>query len=71
VKNDCIYTSAPHICVYVVHRDKFTFFSLYLFPISKLIKRPVVSCVKIKECSNVLVTQHKKTEFSPMDRPRI
>ena len=47
------------------------FFSLHLFPISQFIKCPVASCVKIKECSNVLVTQHKKTEFSLMDWPRI
>jgi len=31
VKNDCIYTSAPHICLYVVHRDRFTFFFFPVF----------------------------------------
>jgi len=35
-----------------------------LFPILLFIKCPLVSCVQIMECSNVLVTQRKKTEFS-------
>jgi len=64
VKNECIYTSSPHLCLYVVHRDSFTFFSLSnLFPISLFLKCPVVSCVQIMECANVLVTQRKKMEF--------
>ena len=71
MKNDCIYTSAPHICVYVVHRDKFTFFfSLFVSNLT-VDKVSCGSCVQIMECSNIPVTQHKKTEFSPMDWPRI
>jgi len=62
VKNECIYTSSSHICLYVLHRDSFTLFC-NLFPISLFIKCPVVSYVQIMECSNVLVTQRKKTEF--------
>jgi hypothetical protein len=38
-------------------------FTCNLFPISLFIKCRVVSCVQIMECSNVLVTQRKKTEF--------
>jgi len=34
-----------------------------LFPISLFIKCPVVSCVQLMDCSNVLVTQRKTTEF--------
>ena len=64
VKNECILTSSPHICPYVVQRDRFTFFFFCnLFPISLFIKCLMVSCVQVMECSNVLVTQRKKTEF--------
>ena len=34
-----------------------------LFPVSLFIKCSVVSCVQNMKCSNVVVTQHKKTEF--------
>ena len=41
----------------------YVFFFRNLFPISLFIKCPMVSCVQIMECSNVLITQRKKTEF--------
>jgi hypothetical protein len=63
VKNECIYTSSSHICLYVVHRDGFTFFFFFFFPISLFIKCSVVSCVQIMECSNVLVTVQEDGNF--------
>ena len=44
-------------------QGRFTFLFCNLFPISLFIKCPVVSCVQIMKCSNVLVIQHKRMEF--------
>ena len=63
MKNERILTSSPHICPYVVHWGRFTFFFCILFRTSLFINCLVVSCVQVMECSNVLVTQRKKTEF--------
>ena len=52
----CIGTDLPFLL--------FFFSFCNVFPISLFIKCLLVSCVQIMECSNVLVTQRKKTEFS-------
>ena len=62
MKDECIYTSSPHICLCCAQGQIYISFC-NMFPSSLFIKCPVVSCVQIMECSNVLVTQHKKTEF--------
>ena len=53
---------SPCIYLYVVYRDRLT--PPPLSPSPLFIKCPVVSCVQIMDCSNVLVTQRKKMEFS-------
>ena len=62
MKDECIHTSSPHICICCAQGQICISFC-NLFPTSLFIKCPVVSCVQIMECSNVLVTQFKKTEF--------
>ena len=62
MKDECIYTSSPHICLCCAQGQIYISFC-NLFPTSLLIKCPAVSCVQIMECSNVLVTQQKKTDI--------
>jgi len=57
-----IYIIFTYMFVCCAQGQIYIFFS-HLFPILLFIKCPVVSCVQIMECSNVLVTQRKKTEF--------
>ena len=57
-----MYIISSYMSVCCAQGQIYIFFS-NLFPISLFIKCPVASCVQIMECSNVLVIQHKKTEF--------
>jgi len=60
--NVYIHHLLAYVCMLCTGTD-LPFFPHNLFPISLFIKCPVVSCVQIVECSNVLVTIRKKTEF--------
>jgi len=62
VKDECIYTSSPHICLCCAQGQIYIFFCNLILT-SLFIKCPAVSCVQIMECSNVLVTQQKKTDL--------
>ena len=70
MKNECILTSSPYICPCVLHMDRFRFFfCCSLFPISLFIKCPVVSCVQVMECSDVLVTAQEDGIFHQWTGP--
>jgi hypothetical protein len=58
-----IYIISSYMSVCCAQGQIYLFFFCNLFPISLFLKCLVVSCVRIMECSNVLVTNCKKTEF--------
>jgi len=62
MRNECIYTSSPHIYLSCAQGQIYISFG-NLFPVSLFIKCPVVSCVQIMESSNAQVTEHKKTDI--------